>query len=442
VRNVSTVIPISALTGDNITALSARIPWYVGPTLLEHLENVDTHVADGDGPFRLPVQWVNCPDHSFRGFSGTLIGGSIAPGDAVRVLPAGTQSTVARVVTGDGDLDRAVPGQSITITLTDEIDVSRGDVLCSAAVPAQVADQFEAHVVWMSEQPMLPSRPYLFKQGTRLVTVTLGHPKYKIDVNTLGKSAATVLALNEIGVCNLSLDQPIAFDSYADNRELGSFIIIDKLTKDTVGAGLLHFALRRSENVTWQAMEVDKNAHSALKGHRPAVVWFTGISGAGKSTIANLVEKQLYAAGRHTYLLDGDNVRHGLNRDLGFSEVDRIENIRRIAEVSKLMADAGLIVLVSFISPFRADRAVARGLMEQGEFCEVFVDTALEVAEANDVKGLYAKARRRDLPNFTGIDSPYERPDNPELRIDTSLQSPHDAARAVVAHLRSVGIVD
>jgi bifunctional enzyme CysN/CysC len=437
-----TVIPISALTGDNITAPSERMLWYVGPTLLEHLENVDTHVADADGPFRLPVQWVNRPDHTFRGFSGTLVGGSIAPGDAVQALPAGTQSTVARVVTADGDLDRAVPGQAITITLTDEIDVSRGDVLCSAEVPALVADQFEAHVVWMSGQPMLPSRPYLFKQGTRIVTVTMGHLKYKVDVNTLGKSAATLLTLNEIGVCNLSLDQPIAFDSYADNRELGSFIIIDKLTKDTVGAGLLHFALRRSENVTWQAMEVDKNAHSAIKGHRPAVVWFTGISGAGKSTIANLVEEQLYATGRHTYLLDGDNVRHGLNRDLGFSEVDRIENIRRIAEVSKLMADAGLIVLVSFISPFRADRAVARGLMEEGEFCEVFVDTALEVAEARDVKGLYAKARRGDLPNFTGIDSPYERPDNPELRIDTSLRSPHDAARAVIAHLRSVGIID
>ena len=437
-----TVIPMSALTGDNITAPSERMPWYVGPTLLGHLENVETHAGDSDGPFRLPVQWVNRPDHTFRGFSGTLIRGSVAPGDAVQVLPAGTQSTVARVVTAEGDLDRAVAGQSVTITLTDEIDVSRGDVLCAAEVPALVADQFEAHVVWMSEQPMLPSRPYLLKQGTRTVTVTMGHPKYKVDVNTLDKSAATSLMLNEIGVCNLSLDRPIAFDSYADNRELGGFIIIDRLTNETVGAGLLHFALRRSGNVSWQAIEVDKRAHGALMGHRPCVVWLTGISGAGKSTIANLVEKQLHAAGRHTYLLDGDNVRHGLNRDLGFSEVDRIENIRRIAEVSKLMVDAGLIVLVSFISPFRADRAVARGLVEDGEFCEVFVDTALEVAEANDIKGLYAKARRGDLPNFTGIDSPYERPDNPELRIDTSMQSPEDAADAVVAHLRAVGIVD
>lgn len=437
-----TVIPMSALTGDNITAPSERMPWYVGPTLLGYLESVETHVGDLDGPFRLPVQWVNRPDHTFRGFSGTLVRGSIAPGDAVQVLPAGTHSTVARVVTAEGDLDRAVAGQSITITLTDEIDVSRGDVLCSAKVPAQVADQFEAHVVWMSEQPMLPSRPYLLKQGTRTVTVTMGHPKYKVDVNTLDKSAATMLTLNEIGVCNLSLDRPIAFDSYADNRELGGFIIIDRLTNDTVGAGLLHFALRRSGNVSRQAIEVDKKAHGALMGHRPCVVWLTGISGAGKSTIANLVEKQLHAAGRHTYLLDGDNVRHRLNRDLGFSEVDRIENIRRIAEVSKLMVDAGLIVLVSFISPFRADRAVARGLVDDGEFCEVFVDTALEVAEANDIKGLYAKARRGDLPNFTGIDSPYERPDNPELRIDTSMQSPEDAADAVVAHLRAVGIVD
>jgi bifunctional enzyme CysN/CysC len=437
-----TVIPISALTGDNIIAPSERMPWYVGPTLLEHLEDVDTHVADSDRPFRLPVQWVNRPDHTFRGFSGTLMNGPIAPGDAVRVLPAGTRSAVARVVTADGDLDRAVPGQSITLTLTDEIDVSRGDVLCPAESPALVGDQFEAHVVWMSEQPMLPSRPYLLKQGTRTVTVTMGHPKYKVDVNTLGKSAATLLTLNEIGVCNLSLDQPIAFDPYADNRELGSFIIIDRLTKDTVGAGLLHFALRRSGNVTWQVLDVDKKAHCSLMGHRPGVVWFTGISGAGKSTIANLVESKLYAAGRHTYLLDGDNVRHGLNRDLGFSEVDRIENIRRIAEVSKLMADAGLIVLVSFISPFRADRAVARGLMDDGEFCEVFVDTTLEVAEANDTKGLYAKARRGDLPNFTGIDSPYERPDNPEVRIDTSVQPPQEAADAVVAHLRSIGIAD
>jgi bifunctional enzyme CysN/CysC len=435
-----TVIPMSALTGDNITVPSERMPWYVGPTLLGYLEDVDTHNQDLGGPFRLAVQWVNRPNHTFRGFAGTLVGGSIAPGDAVQVLPGGAQSTVARIVTADGDLDRAAAGQSITITLTDEIDVSRGDVVCSAEVPALVADQFEAHVVWMSEQPMLPSRPYLLKQGTRTVTVTMGHPKYKVDVNTLNKLTANFLTLNEIGVCNLSLDQPIAFDSYADNRELGGFVIIDRLTNDTVGAGLLNFALRRSGNVSFQAIEVDKRAHGALMGHRPCVVWFTGISGAGKSTIANLVEKRLHAAGRHTCLLDGDNIRHGLNRDLGFSEVDRIENIRRIAEVSKLMVDAGLIVLVSFISPFLVDRALARGLVEVGEFFEVFVDTALEVAEANDIKGLYAKARTGDLPNFTGIDSPYERPDNPELRIDTSMQSPEDAAEAVVAQLREAGI--
>jgi bifunctional enzyme CysN/CysC len=435
-------IPMSALTGDNIISPSERMPWYDGPTLLSYLEEVDTRSADLGGPFRLPVQWVNRPDHTFRGFAGTVVRGCLAPGDPVMVLPARTTSTVARIVTADGDLDRAEVGHSITVTLADEIDVSRGDVLCSPSEPAAVADQFEAHVVWMTEQPMLPSRQYLLKQGTRTVTATLGHPKFKVDINTLDRSAATTLTLNEIGVCNLSLDRPIAFDPYVDNRELGGFILIDRLTNDTIGAGLLHFALRRSGNVSWQAIEVDKSAHGTLKGHRPAVVWFTGLSGAGKSTIANLVEKQLHSGGRHTYLLDGDNVRHGLNRDLGFSEVDRIENIRRIAEVAHLMVDAGLIVLVSFISPFRADRAVARSLVDDGEFIEVFVDTALEVAEANDVKGLYAKARSGQLPNFTGIDSPYERPENPELRIDTSAVTQEQAADDVVTYLRRAAVID
>jgi bifunctional enzyme CysN/CysC len=360
----------------------------------------------------------------------------------VQVLPAGNESAVARGVTADGDLDEAVAGQSITITLTDEIDVSRGEVLSSVRDAAQVADQFEAHVVWMSEQRMLPLRSYLFKLGTRRTLATLSQPKYKINVNTLEKVASTSLELNEIGVCNLSLDEMIAFDPYTENREMGGFILIDRLTNDTVAAGMLRFALRRSSNISWQAVEVDKQAHVALKGHRPCVVWFTGLSGAGKSTIANLVEKQLHAAGRHTYLLDGDNVRHGLNRDLGFSEIDRIENIRRVAEVSKLMVDAGLIVLASFISPYAADRAMARGLLGPNEFCEVFVDTPLNVAEQRDRKGLYGKARSGKLPNFTGIDSPYEAPQNPEVRIDTTSSSPEEAAEQVVEALRRMGIID
>jgi bifunctional enzyme CysN/CysC len=349
---------------------------------------------------------------------------------------------VARVVTADGDLEQAVTGQSVTLTLADEIDVSRGEVLSSVRDAAQVGDQFEAHVVWMSEDRMLPLRPYLFKQGTCRTTVTLSQPKYKINVNTLEKVAATSLTLNEIGVCNLSLDQPIAFDPYGDNREMGGFILIDRLTNDTVAAGLLNFALRRSSNISWQAIEVDKRAHAALKGQQPCVVWFTGLSGAGKSTIANLVEKRLHAAGRHTYLLDGDNVRHGLNRDLGFNEIDRIENIRRVAEVSKLMVDAGLIVLASFISPYEADRAMARNLVGASEFCEVFVDTPLDVAEINDRKGLYAKARRGDLPNFTGIDSPYEAPQDPEVHIDTTRSSAEEAAEQVIAKLQQLGVID
>ena len=436
-----TCVPVSALKGDNVTAPSTNTPWYTGPTLLGHLETIETDDVTSTGGFRMPVQYVNRPNLDFRGFSGTVVGGTVAPGDAVTVLPAGTRSAVARVVTEDGDLASATAGQSITITLADEIDVSRGDVLSSARDAAHVADQFEAHIIWMSEHTMRPVRPYLLKHGTRTVNVTLSQPKYKVNVNTLEKTAATTLALNEIGVCNLSLDRPIPFDPYAENRDMGAFIIIDRRTNETVAAGLLHFALRRADNVHWQAIEVDKQAHAALKGQRPVVVWFTGISGAGKSTIANLVEKKLHAAGRHTYLMDGDNVRHGLNRDLGFNEIDRIENIRRVAEVSKLMVDAGLIVLVSFISPFRADREKARGIVEPDEFCEAFVDTSLAVAESNDVKGLYAKARRGELPNFTGIDSPYEVPENPEVRIDTSILSAEQAADAVIDQLRRMGAV-
>jgi bifunctional enzyme CysN/CysC len=341
----------------------------------------------------------------------------------------------------DGDLPGAVAEQSVTVTLTDEIDISRGDVLCGAESPAGAADQFEAHIVWMAEQEMLPGRPYLLKLGAQTVPASLSRPKYRIDVNTLEHAAATTLGLNEIGVCNLNLDRPIAFDPYAENRDLGGFILIDRLNNATVGAGMLHFALRRAQNVHWQALDVDKEAHASLKGHRPVVVWFTGLSGAGKSSIANLVEKRLHATGAHTTLLDGDNVRHGLNKDLGFTEADRVENVRRVAEVSRLMVNAGLIVLVSLISPFRSERRLARDLLAPGEFCEVFVDTPLDVAEQRDVKGLYGKARRGELINFTGIDSPYEPPENPEVRIDTTTATPEEAAQLVVDKLRDLGVI-
>ncbi|VVE70038.1 adenylyl-sulfate kinase [Pandoraea captiosa] len=436
-------IPMSALKGDNITERSDHTPWYHGPTLMDFLESVE---VDNDlaqrGPFRMPVQWVNRPNLDFRGFSGRVVGGTIEPGARVRVLPSGRESTVDLIVTRDGNLGRAVAGQSVTITLKDEIDISRGDVLTVSASPAPVADQFEANVVWMSDEAMLPGRPYLMKIGARTVGVTIAVPKYKINVNTLEHLAAKTLELNEIGVCNLHLDQAIAFDPYRENRDMGGFIIVDRLTNATVGAGMLHFALRRSQNIHWQAIEVNKEAHAQLKGQTPAVVWFTGLSGAGKSTIANLVEKKLHALGRHTYLLDGDNIRHGLNKDLGFTEADRVENIRRVGEVSRLMVDAGLLTLVSFISPFRAEREMARSLVSPGEFVEVFIDTPLSVAEQRDPKGLYKKARRGDLKNFTGIDSPYEAPENPELRVDTTKMAPEDAAEKIVQFLQARGLLE
>jgi bifunctional enzyme CysN/CysC len=437
-----TCIPLSATKGDNITALSPNTPWYRGTTLMNYLETVAIDQDVGQGPLRMPVQWVNRPNLDFRGFSGRLVGGAVRVGERLRVLPSGKESTVARIVTQDGDLEQAVAGQSVTLTLHDEIDISRGDLLCSAEAPASVADQFEATVVWMSEEEMLPGRPYLLKIGARTVGATAAPPKYKVNVNTLEHLAAKTLNLNEIGVCNLSLDQAIAFDAYKDNRNTGSFILIDRFSNETVGAGLLHFALRRSQNIHWQAIEVNKQAHALLMGHKPCVVWFTGLSGAGKSTIGNLVEKKLHALGRHTYLLDGDNVRHGLNKDLGFTEADRVENVRRVAEVARLMVDAGLIVLVSFISPFREERRKARSLVQQGEFCEVFIDTPLGVAEQRDTKGLYKKARRGELPNFTGIDSPYEPPEHAEVRIDTTTVTPEDAAEMIVAHLRAAGVLD
>ena len=423
-----TAIPISALRGDNITEKSDAAPWYDGPALLPHLEVVPVGDTLRDKPFRMPVQWVNRPDLDFRGFSGFISSGVVKPGDKLKVLPSGRESTVARIVTLDGDLDQAVAGLSVTITLADEVDVSRGDVLAAAGAPPEVADQFESTIVWFDDENLLPGRPYLLKLGTRTVTAQVAEPKYKVNVNTLERLAAKHLELNEIGVCNLSLSTPIAFDAYADNHDLGGFILIDRISNRTVGAGMLHFALRRSQNVHWQALDIDKASRARQKGQKGRVVWLTGLSGSGKSTIANLVDKRLHANGRHTYILDGDNVRHGLNKDLGFTDDDRVENIRRVAEVAKLMVDAGLIVLVSFISPFRAERRMARELFGEGEFIEVFVDTPLNVAESRDVKGLYKKARAGQLKNFTGIDSPYESPEHSEFRIDTTQTTPEQAA--------------
>jgi bifunctional enzyme CysN/CysC len=433
-----TAIPLSALRGDNITEPSPRTPWYSGPTLIDHLETVEIDGTVQGEPFRMPIQWVNRPDLDFRGFCGRVVRGTVHPGDPVSVLPSGRRTSIARVILNGSDVDEAVTGESITLTLTDEIDVSRGDVLASEADPPEVADQFEAHIVWMSEHPMLPGRPYLLKIGTRTVGATLAHPKYKVNVNTMEHTAAATLDLNDIGVGNINLDRPIAFDPYTENREMGGFILIDRFDNATVGAGLLHFALRRSANIHWQAVEVHKEARSALKAQRPALIWLTGFSGAGKSTIANIVERKLHRLGRHTYLLDGDNVRHGLNKDLGFTDADRVENIRRIAEVASLMVDAGLIVIASFISPFRAEREFARSCVQPGEFIEVFVDTPLAVAESRDPKGLFRKARRGELFNFTGVDSPYERPADPEMRIDTTQVLPEDAADAIISMLQGV----
>ena len=431
-----TAIPISGFKGDNITALSANMPWFRGPALVDHLETVEVNsVRDAEGPFRLPVQWVNRPNLDFRGFAGLIANGSVKPGDAVRVLPSGKTSTVSRIVTLDGDLDEAVAGQSVTLTLADEIDCSRGDVIAMADAPPEVADQFEATLVWLADAALQVGRAYWLKLGTQTVSVTLQQPKYTVNVNTLEHLAAKTLELNAIGVAELTTDRPLVFEPYAQSRTLGGFVLIDKLSNATVAAGMINFSLRRAQNVHWQAVDVTREAHAALKHQRPAVLWFTGLSGSGKSTIANLVEKKLHALGHHTFLLDGDNVRHGLNKDLGFTEADRIENIRRVGEVARLMTDAGLIVLTAFISPFAAERELVRAMLPQGEFIEVFVDTPLDVAEARDVKGLYKKARSGQLKNFTGIDSPYEAPENPEIRIDTTRESPEDAAERIVASI-------
>jgi bifunctional enzyme CysN/CysC len=429
-------IPISGLKGDNIANKSETMSWYEGPTLVHHLETVEIDEARLQaGPFRMPVQWVNRPNLDFRGFSGQIASGVVKPGDRVRVLPSGRETTIGRIVTKDGDLPLGVAGQSVTLTFADEVDCSRGDVIAAAKAPTEVADQFETTIVWMATEPMLPGRAYGLKLGASMVTGTVAEPKYKINVNTLEHLAARQLELNEIGVCNISLDRSIAFDPYEQDHDLGGFILIDKMTNATVGAGMIHFALRRSQNIHWQAVDVTKETRARAKGQAPAVLWFTGLSGAGKSTIANLVEKKLLADGRHTYLLDGDNVRHGLNRDLGFTDAERVENIRRVSEVANLMADAGLIVLVSFISPFRSERQMARDMMAEGEFIEVYVETPLALAEQRDVKGLYAKARRGELTNFTGIDSPYEEPEAPEIRVDTSALSAEQSADLIVRYL-------
>jgi len=430
-----TAIPLSALQGDNLLQRSPNTPWYRGTSLLEYLESVEVGAHGGAIGFRLPVQWVNRPNQDFRGFAGTVAAGVVRPGDEIVALPSGRRSKVARVLGAQGDVESAIAGQSITLTLADELDISRGDVIAAGNQPPQVSDQFAAHLLWMGEHSLLPGRPYWLKIGTRTVSASVTEIKHKVDVNTQDQLAAKHLELNEVGYCNLYLDHAIAFEAYADNRELGGFILIDRQTNATVAAGTIDFALRRAGNIHWQHVDVDKAARARSKAQVPRCAWFTGLSGSGKSTVANLVEKRLHAMGHHCYILDGDNVRHGLNKDLGFTDEDRVENIRRVAEVARLMVDAGLIVLVSFISPFRAERRMAREMFDAGEFVEVFVDTPLAVAEQRDVKGLYAKARAGRIPNFTGIDSPYEAPEHAELVLDTVHETPETLAEQVIARL-------
>jgi bifunctional enzyme CysN/CysC len=437
-----TAIPMSALKGDNIIEPSTAMPWYHGTTLMSYLDTVKINAEQMQAsPFRMPVQWVNRPNLDFRGFAGTIASGIIKPGDSIRVQPSGKQSSISRIVTSDGDLEQAVAGQSVTLTLNDEIDISRGDVISTNEAPAHSADQFETTLVWMHENELLPGRPYLLKIGTQTVTATITKIKHEVNVNTLEHVAAKSLHLNNIGVCNISTDRQIAFDAYTENHVTGGFILIDRLTNNTVGAGMLNFALRRSDNIHMQAVDIDKTVRSGLKQQKACTLWLTGLSGSGKSTIANLVEKKLAAQGRHTYLLDGDNVRHGLNKDLGFTDADRVENIRRIGEVARLMVDSGLIVLTAFISPFRSERRMARDLVEAHEFIEIYVETPLTIAEERDPKGLYKKARRGELKNFTGIDSPYEAPENPDILLDTSTMTADQAAEKIIRELRIRGII-
>lgn len=428
-----TAIPVSALTGDNVAARSAAMPWYDGPSLLEHLEAVEPAGENGGGPFAMPVQWVG--RHGRRGFAGMVAAGSVRRGERVRVMPAGTLATVARIGIGHAEADEAVQGQSAMLSFAEEVDCSRGDVVASAAYPPETADQFEAVIVWMAEEELVAGRQYALKLAAQSALATIHTPKYEIDVNTLEQAPAQGLKLNGIGVANLWTDRPLVFSSYEENRDLGGFILIDRVTNETVGAGLIRHALRRSHNLHAQALDVTPEARAAMKGQAPRLLWFTGLSGAGKSTIANLVEKKLHLRGRHTFLLDGDNVRLGLNRDLGFSDADRAENIRRVGEMARLMLDAGLIVLAAFISPFRAERRMVREMLGDDQFVEVFVDVPLAVAEERDPKGLYAKARDGRIPNFTGIGSPYEPPEAPEIRIDAAAMSPEEAAEAVVRYL-------
>ena len=427
-----TAIPISALLGDNVVERSEKTPWYTGETIMEYLENIEVRNQKKQTPFRMPVQWVNRPNSNFRGFSGLIASGETKIGDKVRLHPGGKESSIASIVTWDGELQQASVGQSVTITLNDEIDVSRGDTIAISTDPCAESDQFQSRILWMNDNPMIPGRQYIFKSNTQTTTLTLGKLKHRIDVNTLNHLPAKTLELNEIGVCNISLDKRIAFDPYDDNRTMGGFIVIDRLSNNTVGMGLIDFALRRSENIHWQKMDVSKESRAEQKSQSAKIIWFTGLSGSGKSSIANILEKKLQALGKHTITLDGDNMRHGLNRDLGFTAADRVENIRRVGEVAKLMVNSGLICITSFISPFESERKMARSLVSENEFIEVFIDTPLSVCEERDVKGLYAKARSGEIPNFTGISSPYESPENPEIRIDTTKQSPEEAANQII----------
>lgn len=437
-----TCVPISALKGDNIIETSPHTHWYHGPTLMSYLETVEVASDLPKAAFRMPVQWVNRPNLDFRGFSGTIEAGSIKPGDEIAVPASGQTSKVDKIVTMDGDLDEAIAGQAVTITLTDEIDISRGDMLVDPKKRPEFADQFEAEIIWMHDEALLPGRSYLIKFGSQSAGAQVSELKHKVNVNSLEKCAAKTLELNEVGICNIALDRNVAFDAYSESPGTGRFILIDRYSNATVGVGMIDHALRRASNVHWQSLDVTKQERAERKGQKASVLWFTGLSGSGKSTIANLVEKKLHSLHKHTYTLDGDNVRHGLNKDLGFSDADRVENIRRIGETAKLFVDAGMITLTSFISPFKSERKMARDLLDDGEFIEIFVDTPLEICEERDVKGLYAKARAGDLPNFTGISSPYERPENPEIHIDGSQMNAEDAAEFVVKKLEEFGILD